>query len=238
MPQLLEKYPTEIEKILSRYPADRKRSAVLPLLYLAQQEYGYCTPDAIREVAGIAEVEPTEVDAVVGFYTLFFDHPVGKHVVQVCNDLPCALRGSDQFLDHACQKLGVDRQQAEHGGATTTDGQFTLESVVCLAACDKAPMMQIDLEYFERLTRKSLTSYREDAGKVIEIGDWRNSSAPFRLLWNLLAGILNLTGRVVALILGVALLIVGVLLSATGILACLGVPLAIFGLLLIIRGLF
>ena len=103
-------------------------------------------------VAEIAKVEPTEVDAVVGFYTLFFDHPVGKHVVQVCNDLPCALRGSDQFLDHACKKLGVDKHQAEHGGATTADGQFTLEAVVCLAACDKAPMMQIDLEYFERLT--------------------------------------------------------------------------------------
>ncbi len=152
MTQLLEKYPTQIEKILNKYPADRKRSAVLPLLYIAQQEYGYCSPDAIREVAEIAEVEPTEVDAVVGFYTLFFDHPVGKHVVQVCNDLPCALRGSDQFLDHACKKLGVDKHAVEHGGATTADGQFTLESVVCLAACDKAPMLQIDLEYFERLT--------------------------------------------------------------------------------------
>ena len=88
MSQLLEKYPTVIDQILSKYPADRKRSAVLPLLYLAQQEYGYCTPDAIREVAGLVGVEPTEVDAVVGFYTLFYDHPVGKHVVQVCNDLP------------------------------------------------------------------------------------------------------------------------------------------------------
>ena len=149
---LQEKYATDIETILSKYPPERKQSAVLPLLYIAQQEYGYCTPDAIREVAEIAGVEPTEVDAVVGFYTLFFDHPVGKHVVQICNDLPCALRGSEQFLDHACKRLGVDKHQVEHGGATTADGQFTLESVVCLAACDKAPMLQIDLEYFERLT--------------------------------------------------------------------------------------
>ena len=152
MTQLLEKYPTEIEKILSKYPPDRKRSAVLPLLYIAQQEYGYCTPEAIRDVAGIVGVEPTEVESVVGFYTLFYDKPIGKHVVQICNDLPCALRGSDQFLEHACKKLSVDRHQAEHGGATTADGAFTVESVVCLAACDKAPMMQIDLEYFERLT--------------------------------------------------------------------------------------
>ena len=152
MTQLLEKYPTEIVKILSKYPPECKQSAVLPLLYIAQQEYGYCTPDAIREVAGIVGVEPTEVDAVVGFYTLFYDHPVGKHVVQVCNDLPCALRGSEQFLEHTCKKLGVDKHQVEHGGATTADGAFTLESVVCLGACDKAPMLQIDLEYFERLT--------------------------------------------------------------------------------------
>ena len=147
-----EKYSTEIEKILSKYPPERKQSAVLPLLYMAQQEYGYCTPDAIREVADLTGVTPTEVDAVVGFYTLFYDHPVGKHVVQVCNDLPCALRGSGQFLDHACKKLGVDKHPVEHGGATTADGEFTLESVVCLAACDKAPILQIDLEYFERLT--------------------------------------------------------------------------------------
>jgi len=161
MTQLFEKYQTEIEKILSKYPADRKRSAVLPLLYIAQQEYGYCTPDAIREVAAIAKVEPTEVDAVVGFYTLFFDHPVGKHVVQVCNDLPCALRGSDQFLDHACKKLGVDKHQAEHGGATTADGQFTLEAVVCLAACDKAPMMQCNFHYYENLDMETVKTLIE-----------------------------------------------------------------------------
>ena len=151
---LQEKYATEIEKILSKYPPDRKRSAVIPLLYIAQKEYGYCTPDAIRDVAGIVGVEPTEVESVVGFYTLFYDKPIGTHVVQVCNDLPCALRGSEQFLDHACQKLGVDQHTVEHGGATTADGAFTLESVVCLGACDKAPMMQIDLEYFERLSNE------------------------------------------------------------------------------------
>jgi NADH-quinone oxidoreductase subunit E len=161
MTTLLEKYPAEIGKILSKYPPDRKRSAVLPLLYIAQKEYGYCTPEAIREVAGLAGVEPTEVESVVGFYTLFYDRPIGRHVVQVCNDLPCALRGSDKFLDHACHKLGLDKHQVEHGGATTEDGQVTLESVVCLAACDKAPMMQIDLEYFERLST-------EDFDRIID----------------------------------------------------------------------
>ncbi len=151
---LREKYSTEIDKIMNKYPPERKRSAVLPLLYIAQTEYGYCTPDAIREVADLVGVEPTEVESVVGFYTLFYDKPIGRHVVQVCNDLPCALRGSEQFLDHACQKLGLDKRAVEHGGATTEDGSITLESVVCLAACDKAPVMQVDLEYFERLTNE------------------------------------------------------------------------------------
>ncbi len=151
---LRQKYAVEIEKILSKYPTERKRSAVLPLLYIAQTEYGYCTPDAIREVADIVDLEPTEVESVVGFYTLYYDRPIGKHVVQICNDLPCALRGSDQFLDHACKKLGLDKHAVEHDGATTEDGSITLESVVCLAACDKAPMMQVDLEYFERLTNE------------------------------------------------------------------------------------
>ena len=141
--------------------------------------------------------QPTEVDAVVGFYTLFYDHPVGKHVVQVCNDLPCALRGSDQFLDHACKKLGVDKHQVEHGGATTADGEFTLESVVCLAACDKAPMLQIDLEYFERLTPDEFD--RIDRGIQEEVTHSSSEhghifSRRFVWLWNLLAGILNFTG--------------------------------------------
>ena len=149
---LLEKRRATIEHILSRYPPERKRSAVLPILYLAQQEYGYCSPEAINEVAGLLDLDPSEVNSVVGFYTLFFDHPIGKHVIQVCNDLPCALRGSDKFLDHVCAKLGVDKHQVAHGGQMTADGQFSVESVVCIAACDKAPCAQIDLEYAENLT--------------------------------------------------------------------------------------
>ena len=149
---LLEKHKADIENILSKYPPERKRSAVLPLLYLAQQEYGYCSPDAIKDVAGLIGLEPTEVNSVVGFYTLFYDHPIGKHVIQVCNDLPCALRGSDTFVDHVCAKLGLDKHRVEHGGQTTVDGAFTVETVMCIAACDKAPCAQIDLEYVENLT--------------------------------------------------------------------------------------
>ena len=149
---LLEQHRTEIDSILSKYPPERKRSAVLPLLYLAQQEYGYCPPEAIQEVAGIIGLEPTEVNSVVGFYTLFYDRPIGQHVIQVCNDLPCALRGADRFVDHVCARLGLDKHALEHGGQTTADGQFTVETVMCIAACDKAPCAQIDLEFAELLT--------------------------------------------------------------------------------------
>jgi NADH-quinone oxidoreductase subunit E len=149
---LLEKHRATIEQILDRYPPERKRSAVLPILTIAQEEYGYCSSEAIKEVAGILDLEPTEVQSVVGFYTLFFDHEVGKHYIHVCNDLPCALRGSDPFLGDVCAKLGLDRHKVEHGGDTTQDGMFCVEAVMCIAACDKAPCAQIDLEYAEHLT--------------------------------------------------------------------------------------
>lgn len=158
---LLENHKAEIDAILDRYPPERRRSAVLPILYIAQREYGHCSPEAITEVAGILGLDPTEVNSVVGFYTLFYDRPVGAHYIHVCNDLPCALRGSDKFLDHVCAKLGLDKHQVAHGGQTTADGQFTVESVMCIAACDKAPCAQIDLEYAERLTPETFDALIE-----------------------------------------------------------------------------
>ena len=149
---LADKYKTEIEDILSNYPPERKRSAVLPILYIAQSEYGSCTPEAIKEVAGILDLDPTEVQSIVGFYTLYYDHKVGKHYIHVCNDLPCALRGADQFLTQVCDRLKLDAGKVAHGGDTTADGLFTVEAVMCIAACDKAPCAQVDLEYAERLT--------------------------------------------------------------------------------------
>jgi len=158
---LLEKYKTEIDRVLAKYPPERKRSAVLPILYLAQREYGYCSPEAIREVAGILDLDPTEVNSVVGFYTLFFDHPVGQHYIHICNDLPCALRGADKFLDDVCAKLKLDKHKVQHGGDTTADGLFTVEAAMCIAACDKAPCAQIDLEYAEHLTLEKFDALLE-----------------------------------------------------------------------------
>jgi NADH-quinone oxidoreductase subunit E len=147
---LAEKYADEIQAIFAKYPEGKKRSAVMPLLYLAQREGGYITKEAMREIAGILDLDVTEVAAIVGFYTLYHDEPAGKYRMQVCNDLPCALRGADAFLAALCDNLGI------RVGETTPDGLVTLEAVMCLAACDKAPMFQVqssaDITYHENMT--------------------------------------------------------------------------------------
>lgn len=134
---LADKYRAEIDSILAQYPPDQKRSAVMPLLYLAQSEYGYVSKEAMQEVAALIGYSATDVAGIVGFYSLYYDHQAGKQRVQVCTDLPCALRGAEKFGEDVCQKLGVKW----HG--TTPDGEFTIEPVMCLAACDKAPMFQV-----------------------------------------------------------------------------------------------
>ena len=160
---LAEKYHSQIESTLAKYPADQKRSAVMPLLYLAQSEYGYITKDAMQEVADILDIEPTQVASVVGFYSLYYDHKAGDHHVQICTDLPCALRGADKFAEDLCAKFGVKL------GDTTKDGKFTIEGVMCLAACDKAPMFQVQnkdgIKYYENQTVDSAAKVMEELGK-------------------------------------------------------------------------
>jgi NADH-quinone oxidoreductase subunit E len=152
---LLEKYPDEIQSILIKYPSDRagKRSAVMPLLYLAQRENGYITKEAIAQIAEICEVSTTDVASLIGFYTLYHDKPSGKFHIQVCTDLPCALRGADVFLEKLCENLGLKV------GEISSDGKIIVESVMCLAGCDKAPMFQVQspegIEYHENQTVES-----------------------------------------------------------------------------------
>jgi NADH-quinone oxidoreductase subunit E len=147
---LAEKYSQEIEQILSKYPPEQKRSAVMPLLYLAQREAGYITKESIQEISEILAISTTEVASLIGFYTLYHDKPEGKYRIQVCNDLPCALRGADEFLEKLCENLGIKV------GETTADGLVTVEAVMCLAGCDKAPLFQVQtpegLRYFENQT--------------------------------------------------------------------------------------
>ena len=161
------KYAQEIEKILAKYPPDQKRSAVMPLLYLAQREENYVSEQALKEIAEILEISPTEVASIVGFYTLYYDKPGGKFRIQVCTDMPCALRGSEQFMQKLCEALGVQP------GETTSDGLVTVEGVMCLAACDRAPMFQVQsgdgLSYHEDQTVESAMELIEKLRK--ESGD-------------------------------------------------------------------
>ena len=153
MNTLAEKYVDDIQAVLEKYPADRKQSAVMPLLYLAQREYGYVTKQAMQEIAEILDMSATEVASIVGFYSLYYDEEGGKYRVQVCTDLPCALRGAEEFLEKFCENLGIQV------GETTPDGLVTVEKVMCLAGCDKAPMFQVQtgegLTYYENQTEES-----------------------------------------------------------------------------------
>ena len=157
MNDLLEKYPREIEDILAKYPPEHKRAAVMPLLYLAQREGNFVTRQSMDEIGSILGITATEVASIVGFYSLYYDQPAGKYRVQVCTDLPCAMRGAEEFLHKLCENLGI------RVGETTSDGVVTLEEVKCLAGCDKAPMFQVQdasgLSYHENQTVESALEY-------------------------------------------------------------------------------
>lgn len=150
---LADTHSSEIKAILKKYPAEQKRSAVMPLLFLAQREYGHITPAALVEVAELLDLDPTEVGSLVGFYTLYHDEAAGKYRIQICTDLPCALRGAEEFARQICENIGIRL------GETTEDGMVTVEEVMCLAGCDKAPMFQVQdaegIHYHENQTPES-----------------------------------------------------------------------------------
>ena len=146
--KLAEKYKDEIADIVGRYPV--RRSALIPLLYLAQRETGYITEAAMIEIAGILKLTPPQVYETVTFYTMLNLKQVGKFHIQVCKSLMCALVGSDTLIGWIKTRLGIGP------GETTPDGAFTLSTVECLAACGTGPMMQINDDYYERLTEEKL----------------------------------------------------------------------------------
>lgn len=158
---LAEKYPDEIKAILAKYP--EKRSAILPVMYLAQEAYGYMSKEAMHDVADVLGLDPTQVLSLAGFYTLYYEEPVGKYVLEICTDLPCALRGAEEFTEMACRKLGVGLDE------TTEDGLFTVKTVMCLAACDRAPMLQVNQKYEEHLDEEKfdalISRLREEAAE-------------------------------------------------------------------------
>lgn len=133
---LSEKIKNAILELQKLYP--EKRSALIPALHLAQTEKGYLSREIQNEVAMLFELDSNEVNAVVTFYDMFFEEPVGKHVIHVCKNVSCMLQGSDQILKKLCAKLKVNPREM------TADGEFTVIPSECLAACDRAPMMLVD----------------------------------------------------------------------------------------------
>jgi NADH-quinone oxidoreductase E subunit len=134
----------KFEETIARYP--RKEAAMLPVLYLAQQEFGFLGQEAIEYVAQLMGQSPATVQGVVSFYTMLYTKPIGRHHIQICRTLPCALRGAEKLTSFIRKTLGIEV------GQTTTDGRFTLSEVECLASCGTAPMMQINGDYYENLT--------------------------------------------------------------------------------------
>ena len=131
------------DEVVKRYPPDRKRSAVLPALYLVQYQQGYITANAIRYVAGLLEITPADVEDVVSFYTMFYTRPMGTFVLQVCRTLSCALNGAERVTKELSAKLGI------RPGETDPSGTFSLVEVECLGACDRAPVVMVNDAWHE-----------------------------------------------------------------------------------------
>jgi NADH-quinone oxidoreductase subunit E len=165
---LADKYPQEVKKIMAKYPPEQKRSAVMPLLYLAQRDEGFVTKAALEDIAQMLDITSTDVAEIVGFYTLYHDKQAGKYRMQVCTDLPCALRGAEKFLEQLCGNLGIQV------GETTSDGLVTVEAVMCLAGCDRAPMFQLQsadgIAYHENMsvdkTMELVAALKKSSGEV------------------------------------------------------------------------
>jgi NADH-quinone oxidoreductase subunit E len=135
----------EAENIIAQYP--QRKAAIMPLLWLVQEKLGYIPKEAIDEVAELTGTTPIHVEAVVKFYEMFHERPVGKYQLMLCTNVSCLLRGADKTLQKLKEVLGIDVCE------TTPDGLFTLEEVECLAACDKAPVLLVNaVELFENVT--------------------------------------------------------------------------------------
>jgi len=143
------------EEIAKRYPPERRRSAVLPALYLAQDQQGYITANAIRHVADVLGITRADVEDVVSFYTMFYTKPVGRFVLQVCRTLSCALNGAERVTEALVDTLHI------RPGETDASGTFTLIEVECLGACDRAPVVMVNDAWHECLRP-------EDASKLID----------------------------------------------------------------------
>ena len=151
---------SEVERIIGFYPEGKQKSAVIPVLHLAQHEFGgWLSAETMDYVASLLHMKPIEVYEVATFYSMYNLKPVGRYMFEVCHTGPCMLKGSDEIIKYIGEKLGIKP------GETTPDGMFTLKTVECLAACGYAPMMQMGNNYREHLTKEKVDAIIEECRK-------------------------------------------------------------------------
>lgn len=151
-PEIIE----EMRSHVAKYPADRSRSALIPLLMLVQRERKSIDNPGVNFLAKFLNLEVTDVWETATFYSMFNLRPVGRHHLQICKTLSCRIMGEPDITEHVCSKLGI------RPGETTEDGKFTVSLVECLGSCGTAPMMQIGFDYYENLTKESVDTILED----------------------------------------------------------------------------
>ena len=150
----------KVNELMSHYPQGKQKSALLPVLHLAQQEFGgWLDVSTMDYVASLFNIQPIEVYEVATFYSMYNLKPVGKYIFEVCQTGPCMVNGSDNIIDYIKQKLGIGV------GETTLDGLFTLKTVECLGACGYAPMMQLGKTYREHLTKEKVDAIIDECVK-------------------------------------------------------------------------
>jgi NADH-quinone oxidoreductase subunit E len=151
----------KFDMLMQRYPS--RRSALVPMLIFAQDEIGYLTPEAIREIAALQGITELAVREVIGYYSMLRTVPAGQYHVQVCTNISCLIRGGEDILEHCQKRLGIGHKQ------TTPDGVFSLEEVECMGACSWAPAIQVNYDYHQQLTPEKvdeiLEQYRAKAAK-------------------------------------------------------------------------
>jgi len=156
----------EVEQIIQRYPEGKQKSAVIPVLHLAQEEFGgWLSAETMDYVATVLNLQPIEVYEVATFYSMYNLKPVGRYLFEVCQTGPCMLKGSDNIIKYIFEKLGIKP------GETTSDGMFTLKTVECLGACGYAPMMQLGKNYREHLTKEKVDAIIEECRKSSSINN-------------------------------------------------------------------
>jgi NADH-quinone oxidoreductase subunit E len=149
----------EVQTLIKRYPEGKQKSAILPILHLAQKDFGWISVEVMDYVGGLLDIQHIEVYEVASFYTMFHLNPVGKSVLEVCRTGPCMLVGSDNIVKYLENKLNIK------DGETTPDGLFTIKTVECLGACGYAPMMQVGEKYHEFLTEERIDQLLEEFSK-------------------------------------------------------------------------